>query len=109
MRQLKEATGSQKGLVETDASFGTVGLDGKANVVGRLAGLELRTSPYMPVGTVWVTARRGLVTVRTGEAEVVASTDSAFSQDATQVRAKMGVAFGVASPDAAIALDITTP
>ncbi|HIW68882.1 MAG TPA: phage major capsid protein [Candidatus Dietzia merdigallinarum] len=109
VRQLKEATGSQKGLVETDASFGTVGLDGKANVVGRLAGLELRTSPYMPVGTVWVTARRGLVTVRTGEAEVVASTDSAFSQDATQVRAKMGVAFGVASPDAAIALDITTP
>lgn len=107
VRQLKEASGSQKGLVELDVSNGTVGLDGKANVVGRLAGLELRTSPYMPEGTIWVTARRGLVTVRTGEAEVVASTDAAFSKDATMVRAKMGVAFGVASPDSAIALDVS--
>lgn len=106
VRQLKEATGSQKGLVEIDVANGTVGLDGKPNVVGRLAGLELRTSPYMPVGRIWITARRGLVTARTGEAEVVASTDAAFRADATMVRAKMGVAFGVASPDSAIALNI---
>lgn len=107
VRTLKEATGSNKGLVETDVSLGTTGLDGKTNVIGRLAGLELRVSPYVPEGTIWVTARRGLITARTGEAEVVASTDAAFRADATMIRAKMGVAFGLASPDTAIAIDVT--
>ncbi|OAH41635.1 hypothetical protein AYJ66_06485 [Dietzia cinnamea] len=107
IRQLKEATGSNKGLVELDVANGTAGLDGKTNVVGRVAGLELRTSPYMPEGVIWITARRGLVTVRTGEAEVTSSSDAAFSKDATMVRAKLGVAFGVASPDSAIALDVS--
>ena len=32
---------------------------------------------------------------------------AAFAKDATMIRAKMGVAFGVASPDSAIALDVT--
>lgn len=107
IRQLKEATGSNKGLVELDVANGTAGLDGKVNVVGRVAGLELRTSPYIPEGVIWVTGRRGLVAVRTGEAEVTTSSDAAFSKDATMVRAKLGVAFGVASPDSAIALDVS--
>lgn len=107
VRTLKESTGSQKGLVETDVALGTPGLDGTTNIVGRLAGLELRVSPYIPEGTIWVTARRGVITARTGEAEVVASTDAAFRADATMVRAKLGVAFGMASTDAAIAIDVT--
>ncbi|MGX1598523.1 phage major capsid protein [Dietzia maris] len=106
IRQLKEATGSNKGLVEADVAVGTTGLDGKPNVVGRLAGLELHVSPYITPGTLWVTSRRGIVTARTGEAEVAASTDAAFRSDATVVRAKMGVTFALASTDAVVAIDV---
>lgn len=96
LAQLKESTGSNRPLLQPDATQPTRRL---------LAGVPLLTSPGVAAGTVWgIPADRALIALRQDVALEV-STDAYFGSDQTAIRAILRVGF--AFPHAAAIQKIT--
>ncbi|TXR56473.1 phage major capsid protein [Quadrisphaera setariae] len=86
---LKDASGSQRGLLQPDPT------QPDRNVVG---GVPILTSPFVEAGDVWaIPASRTFGVVRK-DAKVEASTEFLWANDSVSVRGIMRVAFGMVSP-----------
>lgn len=89
LAQLKEATGSNRGLLQPDAT--RPGL----NVIN---GIPLYVSSAVEADVVWAIPRRSLVAVLRTPAEIAFSKDYQFNADMTSVRLVQRVGFGYPHP-----------
>lgn len=87
---LKEAAGSQRGLLQSDPT---------QPAVRTLAGVPLITSRHIEPGTVWCINKDAARLVLRQDATVVADESAYFTSDRTALRAVMRIGFGFTSPN----------
>lgn len=93
LSQLKEATGSNRALLQPDATAA-----GRRTV----SGIPLLTSPYVTEGTVWgLDGEQAMVVIRE-DAEVETDRSVFFTSDRVAVRGIMRVGFAFPNPNAVV-------
>ncbi|GAA4261248.1 phage major capsid protein [Dietzia aurantiaca] len=99
LRQVKEATGSGKSLVDADVS-------GSSAEVRRLAAMELIVSPAVEPGVIWVTDRSQVFVLRSTDVRFDTDASVGFREDVTMIRSTMGVGFAVPNADAVVKITL---
>lgn len=99
LRQVKEAAGSGKSLVDADVS-------GSSAEVRRLAGMELIVSPAVEPGVIWVTDKAQVFVLRSTDVRFDTDKSVGFREDVTMIRSTMGVGFAVPNEDAVVKITL---
>lgn len=89
---IKDQTGSVRALVEDTTS---------------IAGVPVRASRHVPVGTIWLLDSSAIVTVLREDVELAVSSEAFFSSDRVGVRATLRIGLGFVRPEAIVRIDVS--